>query len=128
MRSAGERLLDHGITAGVAASVLTHLMLLARHDEPDFAACLVVFTVFASLAGIGAAFLANGRQVTWYRRCVFVPTTVVYGLAIVTSAIEWQPLAWFTLLSIAGLFLGAPAIWLIGAVWIRRNPKDPRLC
>jgi hypothetical protein len=121
------RLLGAGVKTGAAAFAVTHLMFWVNNGVPGYEYSWRMLAFVLGLSLPGSAF-SNPRQVDWYRRCVFAPTTALLALLALSV---WVRLEWLGLAALMGILIAVPAaplVWLIGALWIRGQPIQTAAC
>jgi len=82
------------------------------------------FFMLELLMGLAGLLFPGDRQLDWYRRSFFFPVSAVWGVPMVGFLAGMGRVAWpLGLLGIAVVLPGAPAVWLLGALWIWRSNR-----
>jgi hypothetical protein len=119
MSAAKTKLFRWGWRVAVTYGVATHLMFLLKENEPEYLFCLILALVHLAIALPGLLF-SGDHQVEWYRLTLFLPLVSIWGTFLPAATLDLSGLAYPIFLATAIVFLGAPLVWLIGAIVIRR--------
>jgi len=134
MRPAQQRLAALGLKLGLLYAGSSTLMLHMNEHPVNAQSIGFILIIFFPLfvLGLAGALLSNDRQLAWYRGAFFLPWSAA-GAALALCLCSPASLrSIFFVPAMLGLITvvpGAPALWLIGALWIwwsdRRRMRSP---
>jgi hypothetical protein len=111
-----------GLTVAIGYALASCIIFLLKDDRSNGLFCMCIFLFYLLVSLPGQAF-RNDWQVDWYRRALFLPLAVPWGLVLVAVILDFTEFAKVAWIAAMLAVLVAPVVWLVGALWLWRSNR-----
>jgi hypothetical protein len=122
MRPAQQHLVGLGFRLGLVYPTATYVMSYIQHNVVSMEFCAILFGIHFCLS-LPALLMPSDRQVEWYRCALFLPWSSIWAGVLLAVSPDGHENLLAPVVACAALLalLGAPVVWLVGALWIWRS-------